>query len=377
MSLDLEQFLQRERIQGTYASEGQFTLSIEQARRKLSQFSLPSGEAWITKLLQAVVAWRVKKLEVTQSRAYSVFHFQPSLRYGLPTGMDIWNTFSSADIGGREPLQRFCLALHALREREQLSFLLAINDGRSEAKLFADGVHLKIESAKQRALSKVIREPGLTLAVSHLQDVHKRLLFFFNDAGGGDIKLRAAIAKRLWTDTQACPMPVVLDSRRLDALEQGVLAVDDLPLSKQGNSPLLLPTSLFEILQDKNRHGALWRNDASHSGYILYRFGKLARSSELHFVDDGAVVETLPLATRSRLHFTAFLTSDGLPTDLTGLKLVDCSQKKTRLQEARLGLRESVRGFKSNQDRHFKALSKKFGLSRDQWGQEVDALQIY
>lgn len=377
MPLDLEQFLQQERSQGRFASEGQFTLSIEQARRKLSQFSLPSGEAWITKLVQAVVAWRVKKLEVTQSRAYSVFHFQPSLRYGLPTGRDIWNTFSTADIGGREPLQRFCLALHALREREQLSFLLALNDGQGEAKLFADGAHLGIESAKQRAFSKVIGKPGLTLVVSHLRDEQKRLLYFFSNAGGSDLKLRAGIAKGLWTDTQACPMPVYLDSRRLDALDEGVVAVDDLPLSKQSTAPLLLPTSLFEILQDENRHGALWQNDAPHSGYVLYRFGKFVGQSELHFVDDGAVVETIAFATGSRLRFTAFLSSQGLPTDLTGLNLVDCSQKKQRLQEAKQGLRESVRGFRANQDRHFKALPKKMAVSREAWYEQVGALQLF
>ncbi|MFN8610450.1 MAG: hypothetical protein U0931_23125 [Vulcanimicrobiota bacterium] len=55
MSTELEDLLTREQKLGTYESTGVFTLSVADARRKLSQFQLGSLELAVLKLIQALV----------------------------------------------------------------------------------------------------------------------------------------------------------------------------------------------------------------------------------------------------------------------------------------------------------------------------------
>ena len=55
MSTELEDFLERERQLGIYESTGVFTLSLAEARRKLSQYQLGSLEMAVLKLIQALV----------------------------------------------------------------------------------------------------------------------------------------------------------------------------------------------------------------------------------------------------------------------------------------------------------------------------------
>lgn len=55
MSTELEDLLAREQGLGTYDSTGVFTLSVAEARRKLSQFQLGSLEMAVLKLIQALV----------------------------------------------------------------------------------------------------------------------------------------------------------------------------------------------------------------------------------------------------------------------------------------------------------------------------------
>lgn len=333
--LDLSQFLQQERAGGTYKSEGQFTVSLEKAREKLSKFALPSGEAWVDKLLQAVVGWRVKTLRVVQTREWTLFHFQPSLRFGLPTGREILDTFLHANIGGREPLQRFCLALHALRTQEQLSFFLALQEERVEPTVYQDGNHLNARSATS-LLGKLAEEPGLTLAVSHLKDEHRRILRFWSNSGGSDIKRRAQIGQRLQDAAYAFPLPIWFDNRRIDQVEhlgqhfRQILALDSIALESRASTPILLPCSLMETLEDERRAGPLFNQEPHYLGYVVLTKSLERLPSTLYWLDDGAILESHTCAPPGHLSLTLFVSATDLPKDLTGLKLVKSSQKRLR-----------------------------------------------
>ena len=74
----MDAFLQQAGNLGAFNSEGVFTLSPEQAAKKLARFQLPFEEAWLVKVAQAAVASGAEQLEVHQARGLTFFSFQPA-----------------------------------------------------------------------------------------------------------------------------------------------------------------------------------------------------------------------------------------------------------------------------------------------------------
>lgn len=335
-TFNLSQFLQEARNDGALSSEGSFTLSAEAAREKLAKFALPPG-AWVNKLLQSVVGWKVKILSVHQLRDVTIFHFDPSFRYGIPKSDEIWDCFCNGNIGGQEPLQRFCLALHALRAQEELSFLLLLAEPGTEPTVFADGVHLKRRDKNHPKWSSYLRHAGLTLVVSHFTDHERRRFGFWSNAGGADVHRRANIAARLQQSALGYPIALELDSRRLDKIEfrglrhNKIIAIR--PIQNPGEQgDLLIPLSLFEHLENEKISGTLRQRPHCLGLLLLYQSNVAARGKCL-WIDHGVVLERWEIPSTSRLNFTLLLSAAGLPTDLTGLKLTQGDEWKTRVEE--------------------------------------------
>lgn len=325
--MNLEQFLDREREGGTSAGQGSFTIAIEKARLKLQKYLLSSREDWIKKLIQAVSAWRVRKLEVKQTREHTTFHFQPSLRYGLPSGSDILKTLLAAEVEGRDPLNRFCQALHSIRELEKLSYYLAIHREGSEPMVYHDGPHTGRAAPRRSPMAGFTRMPGITLAVSHRTDEEKRSLLS-RFIGTEPVKrLMADLSYQIWRASLAAPIKIVLDGSPLQRLKLGpsmtVPLVRGVPPVRRGDPLIVLPPFLLEHFQGE---------DVEFAGYFLLRCSSsISQGSVFHFVDDGAVLERLLLPNTTLLSLEVFVNSQGLPTALDGLSLIPSGQRKERL----------------------------------------------
>ena len=375
-NFNIAQFLAEARDEGSLRSEGTFTLSAEQARKKLAKFALPSGEAWVSKLLQAVVGWKVKLLTVRQLKDVSIFHFQPSFRYGIPNGREIWDCFVSGNIGGTEPLQRFCLALHALREQEALSFLLILAERDSEPSIFADGAHLSREDAKNRNWSDLSAQPGLTLVVSHFNDHQRRLFGFLSTARGADVRRRAGIASRIQQSALGYPLALELDSRRLDKMEFRGLRQNEIlairPIKNcHSKGDLLLPISLFEYLDNEAVSGHI-RRQPHCLGLLLVCSTNVAACSRALWIDDGVVLDRREFTPTGRLGFTLLLSASGLPTDLTGLSLTASTEWDTRAREVTRQCQALAAELLKDQGRLYVLARHSDHVNRDQF---VDSLR--
>ena len=65
---DLLSYLEQQAGSGVKDSEGDFTVSHTNARKKLAKFALPRETAWVSKLVQAAVGWGMTRLQVGQSQ---------------------------------------------------------------------------------------------------------------------------------------------------------------------------------------------------------------------------------------------------------------------------------------------------------------------
>jgi hypothetical protein len=336
--------LDNEREAGVAHGQGTFTVALEKARLKLQKYLLGSREEWIKKLIQSVSGWRVSNLQVKQTKDHTVFHFQPSLRFGLPSGSDILQTFLEAKIEGRLPLNRFCQALHSIRELESLSFYLAINDGKRTPVVYHDGPHASEHPPKRDPQAIFSALPGITLGLSHRTDEEKKSRLPWLRTSKAGKRLMADLACALSQAALVAPVPIVLDAKRLDRLELGpyqtVLAVRGLDLIQRGDRPIVLPRYLFHHLDDDANSG----EDRVFSGYMLLKVAE-EPWSVFNFVDDGAVIERLYLPSAPSLSYDVFVNCQGLPTSLNGLELVPSDKYRNRLTGALERVREYLLEF--------------------------------
>ena len=164
---DLLAYLQEQADDGVVESEGDFTVSLQNARKKLARFALPRETAWVSKLVQAAVGWQMKAVLVAQSKNETQFFFHPSTPTELPTPNQVVNALLSGKIVLETPLDHFCLGLRALVEQATLSFLLVVNDGEVKPQPIYAGDHYGNLSEKARLGEKFDRAVGMTLTVRH------------------------------------------------------------------------------------------------------------------------------------------------------------------------------------------------------------------
>ena len=138
--VDLNAFLSDQADDGVKDSEGDFTISHTNARRKLAKFALPRKHAWVSKLVQAAVAWDVRNLHMAQNKTETQFFLEPKSAGALPTENEIVNTILSGKVVAetraqiesgnkhiREKLGKIPDATKVLTEKQyddQMSFVL-------------------------------------------------------------------------------------------------------------------------------------------------------------------------------------------------------------------------------------------------------------
>ena len=180
--------------------------------------------------------------------------------------------------------------------------------------------------------------PGITLGISHKTDGEKESWFPWPFTSPPGKRLMTDLAVALSAASMTAPVPIVLDSKRLDRLESGphskVLAVRGLELFHRGDKPIVLPRYLFELLEEEERSGSAQGDDRIYSGYMLLKFSRARQRSFFCFVDDGAVLERLYLPSTPSISYQVYVNGQGLSTDLGGLSLLGTKPRQIRIDRA-------------------------------------------
>ncbi len=346
-SFNLAEFLGQQSAAGSFDSIGQFTIAVDKAAQKLARFTLPRDEAWVQKLIQAAVGWRVRELAIQQTRTTTHFGFQPSLRFGLPSGKDIVDIFLSGEIGGKSSLERFCLALHALGEQSELPFLLIIDQKNQAPVVFHRGSMFSKLSQQKVFKAPYLYTEGVSLTVGHLKEGESRwkeLLFSTRLS-----KRAANLASELTADSWTSPISLTLDKRNLNGPmnlssfhPKRVLAhpllVRPLSATPTPRQPLLLPLG-FQV-GSLGPSGKILptveHEEFSVDGIaiLLKNLGKRSSdlSSKILWLSDGVVVARETITTSPDLKLVLLAQAADLPHDLTGLSLVRSERRFKRRQ---------------------------------------------
>lgn len=350
--LDFGSFLASQTAEGKVDSQGEFTIAHDQAASKLAKFALPRTSAWVSKLVQAAVGWNCKKIQVRQSVGETIFHFTMASLQHIPTEEAIVSHILSGKIGQQEPIEAFCLGLRAIVEQAQLSFILVASDGDITPRPIYAGRHYSDLSEQERLSSRYRPLPGLSLTISHdlpNQPIGSVIMAYLGSLSSTEI------VKELDAYCYTCPLPIILDGRRIDSLIQSPslkFTATNRPiafLGVRGNleySPKLLPlpedfeTKLPSLLTHPRRLARSYRGDHYFQAVFILSFsldsGDSVRhkTSRLLWINKGVVVEEelLNVSTLG-VSLSIFANADSLPTDLTGFSLSKLEEWERRRSE--------------------------------------------
>ena len=353
---DIGAFLAQQASEGAVESQGEFTVSQEKAAHKLGRLSFPFEYAWVLKIVQAAVAWKSSRIEVRQYRAFTVFAFLPESAESIPTEESLVGTLLSGRIYDQSPLPLFCHGLRGMAEQSGLSFRLLLDKGHSAPRPIHAGRDAGALAEEER-LACLGRAPGIRLLVAHLplgqffmaRYVPKPLL-----GVRPDLRIVDALERYCFL----CPVPLVLDGRRIDRLlghpqwgfRSGRRPIALSPLKCPELPDLAVPEDFEEKLiavqthrrraqrtYSGNTEGNVWlylegtepSRDAKAQGDT--GFSRKGRHHSLLFVQHGVVVECYTaLVTTYQVALTVILGADGFSTDLSGLSLI----RDDRLEQA-------------------------------------------
>jgi hypothetical protein len=336
---DLIDYLRQHLEEGVQDSEGAFTISREDATRKLARFSLPRQTAWVSKLVQAAVGWDCRRLVVDSSMYLTTFYFEMSSNRELVSEAEVVTRLLSPLHGSDDPLECFCIALRALVEQANLSFLLVLCGPESETKPICAGRYFeKLDETAQKS-ETFRRGEGLTLTVA--EGAFSPLKWLTRQG------LKRKVAEELRAFCYTSPVPIGFEGEQIDGSLEGLCQDSRLfrPLRMTGltglkSSPNHLP--LFQGAGDKefslcSDWGSNIRDHVSVKDVV---FGALllvgahvpdslpseVAGHKLFAVDwvrQGVIVDSHALD--QKLNFLGgrlLLNASGLKGDLTGFQLV-------------------------------------------------------
>lgn len=347
---DIGEFLARQASEGNVESHGEFTVSQEKAAQKLGRLAFPFDYAWVLKIVQAAVAWKATGIQVRQYRAFTVFAFLPEDLHQFPTEERLVSTLLSGRVFAQEPLPLFCHGLRGLVEQAGLSFRLILNTGQRVVRPIHAGRHVSALAEEER-LVRLAPAPGVRLLVAHLsfnqffmsRYVPRPLLL-----GRPDLRIVEALDRYCFL----CPIPLVVDGRRVDRLlthpqwgfrkERRPIALT--PLKCPALPPLRVPEEFEEKLiavqthplraqrsYGGNREGNVWLylegvdppRASENAALTKLERSRQPRLHSLFFVSHGVVVERYTTSATTR-HVAMILIAgaDGWDTDLSGLSLI-------------------------------------------------------
>lgn len=357
---ELERFLRVETSEGKRISEGQFTISKQQALAKLSEFQLPFEGAWGLKLVQAAVASKQGRgIKVKIGRKSTHFDLEGDLQWTLA---EIESALLDPQYNARRDILHLVAALRSVGLSSKRGFWLGLP--HEQMALAWDGEELRTV------------EQNEPLDLVSVQVTNRAL---GEDGGFLNYKLSRIITERNAALTQCmtmmahtCPLPLLLDGRRIDALEYNqdhgwgktsqLLCVGfedgklpELPVP-QATGAVISATATQDDLKaataiarqrDQNvTKCSLAFLVAVHLERVKsgknYRWEDREFHSFLNWVRDGVIVETETISEHTDLcSVGCFVSADDLQTDLTSFKLLSAGKGERREEVLQL-LRESL-----------------------------------
>lgn len=334
---------------GVYDSTGSFTIRDKKALEKLGAFQLPRASAWVLKVVQCAVAWGADDIDVKQRRGQTSFVFAGVEQFYLKA---VEEAVTSTEYKGPNYVQHLAVGLRAAGFGQWRNFELRVYQSESLQVLRWNGDDLAVD--KQPFKLKV--EKCI---------VELRVDFSDKDSGWlvrsrETVSRAAEESKELSTMAAVCPIPLRLDGRRLDLLTEpqsrqtrGNVAELCLAWSKPADNEsdsLKLPAGIsfkepFFTMKNRVIDSRIFLLDGDKkeraSQFLLrvnYRYTvdwnmqagqyepKSAgiQESWIHGVWDGVVCDSKRLdANQSRVGIDLYYSAKGLPTDISGLSLIE------------------------------------------------------
>lgn len=323
----MDKFLSESQAQGvTQEGVGEFTLSLSEALRKLSEATLPSPEDWILKLVQAAVASGADEFVVKLLTWHTEVRFAPPSDW---TGERVLAAMGDPRGSGDAALDHLVIGLRALAVQAKRPFRL--NFGHEGRSLVWDGDKAWVEESAFH--------PYFFLKADHIGSKLRR---------SPQAKKNLALLEKLAVEARCCPLALEVDGRRLDALmDQGPEGNQFIPLfcgEVEGGGLPDLPLPLTPVRQPGHALARIC-NLLQRDFPIIAATGLKAtiafsvvdhairpQPSQCHWIRDGVIVDSsrLPLPT-SRVHLVCFASAVGMETDLSGFSLRE-NEKQERLK---------------------------------------------
>lgn len=363
MSDNFEQYLEHQVAAGRPAESGTFELHRKSALEKISAFQLPDNEAWSLKLVQTAIATgQCESLDFLFSRKTIILRCHGVC---LWSPEDIEKTFWEPEPTNDRALNHLKTALWNIGIHQRRSFEISW-PGMSETLLWT-GTEL-IRGKPKKAVQ------CLEILVAHQP---------FNGTKGWWARIRrvarqnSGVNERLATKAYACPVPIRLDSRRIDDLSycpgQGLNAWSypiGVAFVEEGEPKLTLPQDSFapltwrrklhlhkalrefssENLQNVPAAKRVWMTAllAVHLGHEVQgktRYFKcIAKRSVCNWVLDGVLVHShFAIKQETTVSTAFFLSAEGLKTDLTTLSLAQSAEWTARFRKAVFAMDEVLR----------------------------------
>lgn len=343
----LNDYLQHELDEARPDSSGVFTLSPQEALRKLAGFQLPSPHTWTT-MVQAAVAAGATQISLRLLNNETAFYVKGPIAWECKK---VEQAFLTPRPGDDRALLHLKQGLWSIGLQAQRPFSLQVA-GRPEV-LIWNGQSLRRKEATPLDLT--------VLVVQHRSSRDPKSL---NSLLGLDCSARnAGILREIKARCFVCPVPLDVDAMRLDALQlcpghghngtscllqvgfvQGELPpVGYPPASSGGYAPDPKARQEFssayqpppQIPDQASLFSLLATHLERHPGAKDERLRTCSRPSAIYWVLDGAVLECTELTLPARACSVGLIASaEGLGTDLSGFKL----QQDQAFEERRLQL---------------------------------------
>lgn len=354
---------------GVYDSSGSFTIGEKAALEKLGAFQLPREAAWVLKVVQCAVAWGADDIDVKQGRSHISFAFARPDEFDLKA---VEEAITSTEYKGSAYVQHLAVGLRAVGFGQWRNFQLRCYDSDSLRSLRWDGEALSVD---ERDLASSLKKTVVELKVDYGSEGSGWLV-----RSSETVRKEAEEGLELATRAAVCPVPLRLDGRRLDLLSEPQ------PRQKKGNLTQLclawsepaedepdclqLPSGVsfkepFFTMKNRvidNRIFLIDGNKKNRASKFLLRLSyhyhvewnlqtseyepksKVNQESWLHGVWDGVVCDSKRvMGERLNVGLDLYYSARGLPTDISGLSLIeDGGGIASRREEARAFARSRI-----------------------------------
>lgn len=323
----LDQFLKGMDTEGTWESHGVFTIQREASLQRLGKLQLPRPSAWVLKMVQAAVRLGAPALEIRQEARFTCFEFRPGVKFSIDATE---NELLNAEPGAGGALEPLLVALRSVGFGQNRDFVLMHLEGSQARALRFEGGDLERRTVHLGAQV----EPLLQLHVTRNQ--------------GETAEERTELEQY----AQVCPIPLLYQKKRIDTLSYPIETPADPTFFRLGlgaatelDREFPVPPGVAEhrrwsledrmmdtrflcltLPQELSRVGAIFRLTASYRVTRTpadYKADPMALPATCYWIQDGVICDSsiLQLNALHQVRLELFISGEGIPTDLSGLRL--------------------------------------------------------